>query len=82
MKKLAAGLALAAFAATTGTACYGKFALTDKVYVWNGHATDNKFANSALFWALVIIPVYEVTLLADFIVINPIEVITGSNPVE
>jgi hypothetical protein len=81
MKRLAASLALVLVASSVG-ACYGKFALTDKVYQWNGHATDNKFANSALMWALLIIPVYEVTFLADFWVLNPIEVVTGSNPVE
>ena len=74
-------LALALIATFAGTACYGKFALVRKVYSWNGTATSNRFANSAIMWGLFIIPVYEVTSLVDILILNTIEVLSGSNPV-
>jgi hypothetical protein len=74
-------LALALVATFAGTACYGKFALTRKVYTWNGHVTENKFANSAIMWGLFIIPVYELSSVVDLFILNTIEVLSGSNPV-
>lgn len=62
------------------TGCYGKFALTKKVYDWNG-GLGNKFLKSIVFWALVIIPVYEVAGLADVVIFNLLEFWTGSNPI-
>ena len=61
--------------------CYGQFALTRKIYNWNGNATSNRFVNSAIMWALILIPVYEIATLGDFLVFNTIEFYTGSNPV-
>jgi len=60
---------------------YGQFALTRKLYNWNGNATANKFVNSAILWALIIVPVYELATLGDFLIFNTIEFYTGSNPV-
>jgi hypothetical protein len=74
---LAAGLLLMC----GGLGCYGQFALTRKIHDWNGRATNNKFANSVITWGLIIIPVYEVCALADFVVFNTIEVFSGRNPV-
>jgi hypothetical protein len=74
-------LATAVMLATTGLGCYGQFALTRKIYDWNGHATNNKFANSVITWVLVVIPVYGVCALADFLVFNTIEVFSGRNPI-
>ncbi len=62
------------------TGCYGKFALTRKVYDWNG-GLGNKFLKSIVFWALVIIPVYEIAGLADVVIFNLLEFWTGSNPI-
>jgi hypothetical protein len=78
-KRLLAALALAAALSGSG-GCYGKFAATGKIYKWNGQATANKLANSAIMWGLFIIPVYELGFLGDFLIFNPIEVLTGSNP--
>jgi hypothetical protein len=61
--------------------CYGQFALTRKIYNWNGRATANRFANSVILWALIIIPVYELATLGDFLIFNTIEFYSGSNPV-
>jgi hypothetical protein len=58
------GLALSAALTTTG--CYGNFNLTQRYWHWNGHVTENKWANEGIFLVSVIIPVYEVCALADF----------------
>ena len=73
---LVACLALASV--TTG--CFGKFALTRKLYGWND-SFDNKFVKTIVFWAFNIIPVYGVLGTADFLVLNLIEFWSGSNPV-
>lgn len=59
--------------------CYGRFVLTGKIYNWNG-SMGNKFVKSILMWVLLIIPVYEVCALIDFVVLNTLEFWTGSNP--
>ncbi|MBI4056544.1 MAG: DUF3332 family protein [Elusimicrobia bacterium] len=63
------------------TGCYGKFALVKKVYHWNS-AVENKYARSAVMWALAIIPVYEFATLADAVVFNVMEFWSGKNPIE
>jgi hypothetical protein len=75
------GVAAVVLVAVTGLGCYGQFALTRKIYDWNGRATNNKFANSVITWALILIPVYEVCALADFLVFNTVEVFSGRNPI-
>lgn len=80
MKKTLTILALLMFATSTLNGCYGKFALTKKIYQVNGEVKD-KYLRSALTWAFVIVPVYGVAALADFIAFNTIEFWSGSNPV-
>lgn len=60
--------------------CYGKFALTRSVYDANSQVTD-KYARSAVTIIFVIIPVYEVSAIVDFLVLNVIEFWSGKNPV-
>ncbi len=79
-KKTAATAALLVTAATA-SGCYGQFALTRALYDWNGRATPNKVANSALTWAMILIPVYAVAGVVDFLVLNTIEFWSGTNPV-
>lgn len=64
----------------TTTGCYGGFALTKKVHRWNG-TLGNKFLESVVMWALVIIPVYGLCLIGDFFIFNLIEFWAGKNPV-
>lgn len=66
--------------ATSLQGCYGKFALTRKVYSLNGEVHD-KFLRSGLTWVLLIVPVYGIAGLADFVVLNTIEFWSGKNPV-
>ena len=79
---LAAVLALTLFSATAASTsgCYGKFAVTKKIYDWNG-TIQNKFLKTLVFWGLLIIPVYEVVMLGDGIIFNVIEFWGGNNPI-
>lgn len=61
------------------TSCIGQFALTNKVLGWNNQV-GNKFVNEVVFICFWILPVYEVTALADILVINSIEFWSGTNP--
>ena len=68
-----------AIAITLLSGCYGSFALTRKVYRWNGTLGD-KYVQSVVFWAFVILPVYECTTFIDAVVLNTAEFWLGSNP--
>lgn len=63
------------------SSCIGSFGLSNKILAWN-KTIDNKFVNELVFFAMNIVPVYPVSLLADLLVINSIEFWSGSNPVE
>lgn len=62
------------------SSCIGSFALTNKLLSWNKQV-GSKFVNELVFVAFWILPVYEVSALADVLVINSIEFWSGSNPV-
>ncbi len=62
------------------TSCIGSFKLTSKLLSWN-NSISNKFVNELVFVAFWILPVYEVSGLADILVLNSIEFWSGSNPV-
>ncbi len=80
MKKtvIAGALALALLGSST-TSCIGSFALFHKVLGWN-EQVGNKIVNELVFIAFWIVPVYEVSWLADILVINSIEFWSGTNP--
>lgn len=59
--------------------CNGSFAITKKLHNWNSSLGD-KFIESAVTWGMIIIPVYGVGMLIDFVALNTIEFWTGSNP--
>ena len=61
--------------------CIGSFALTNRVLSWNKQV-GSKFVNELVFFAFWVLPVYEVTSIADLIVLNSIEFWSGSNPVD
>ena len=46
------------------SSCIGSFKLTNKVLGWN-EGVGNKFVNELVFIAFHIIPVYELTVVAD-----------------
>ncbi|MCI0370252.1 MAG: DUF3332 domain-containing protein [candidate division NC10 bacterium] len=59
--------------------CYGRFQLVRTVYEANSRVED-KFIRSAVTWLLVILPVYGLAGLADFLILNVIEFWQGKNP--
>lgn len=81
MKKtyLPAAVAIMLGSSLLFSSCIGKFALTNKVLTWNNQV-GSKFVNELVFFAFWILPVYEVTALADILVINSIEFWSGTNP--
>ena len=82
MKKtyLTTAIVLALASSTLFSSCIGKFALTNKVLAWNKQI-GNKFVNALVFVGFHILPVYELSFLADVLVINSIEFWSGDNPV-
>lgn len=79
MRKLILALALTGVMISQ-TGCFGEFGLTRKVYEFN-QGVGGKFVNQIVFWAMCVIPVYEVAGMLDVIIFNTIEFWTGSNPV-
>lgn len=81
MKKISISVATILLLASTMTlnSCIGSFTLTKKVLGWN-HQVGSKFLNEVVFFAFWILPVYEVTSLADLLVLNSIEFWSGTNP--
>ena len=78
MKRLAPLLLVTSLAAAQ-PACYGSYSAFNKVHQWNGRATGNKLANSAihfLFW--IPLPVYPLVLVGDWLIFNNVEFISGS----
>lgn len=73
---LAATLCVAMFSMSS---CIGSFTLTSRLKGWNDHV-GNKFVNELVFLGFCILPVYEVCVLADALVINSIEFWSGNNP--
>ena len=63
------------------TGCIGSFRLTNKVLDWNKQVSNKKFVNELVFLGFNIIPVYEISILADYLVLNSVEFWGGANPV-
>jgi len=81
MKKLNAFAAIVIIMAIgyTQSSCIGSFKLTNKVLQWNRGLGD-KFINELMFLVLIVVPVYEISLLIDGLILNTLEFWTGSNP--
>jgi hypothetical protein len=78
-KGLLAGVSVVLLGVMLFASCYGSFALTHKLYNWNGKVGD-KFVNTAVMWVMMIIPVYSLAGTIDFLILNTLEFWTGSNP--
>lgn len=75
-------MALTLAASITFTSCIGPFRLTSQLRAWNNNVGD-KFLNELVFFAFCfVVPVYEMSFLADFFVLNSIEFWSGNNPLE
>ena len=78
-KKLGVAAAVLLSGSLMFSSCIGSFGLTNKLFSWN-KGVGEKWVNEVVFVAFCILPVYEVSLIADALVINSIEFWTGSNP--
>jgi hypothetical protein len=58
------------------SSCIGSFNLTNKVKAWNEGLGD-KFVNELVFIALHVVPVYEIAIFIDAVVLNSVEFWTG-----
>ena len=76
MKKTLKLSALLLAATILFSSCIGSFRLTNKVKDWNNNVS-NKFVNELIFLAFHIVPVYEVTMFVDALVLNSVEFWTG-----
>ncbi len=81
MKKLYVKIAVVCLLCSSmlTTSCIGSFSLTNRLLDWN-QTVGNKFLNELVFFAFWVLPVYEVSCLADVLVLNSIEFWSGSNP--
>lgn len=58
------------------SSCIGSFSLTNRIKNWN-EGVGGKFINEVIFVALHIVPVYEISIFVDALVLNSIEFWTG-----
>ncbi|MDG5799621.1 DUF3332 domain-containing protein [Marinilabiliaceae bacterium ANBcel2] len=77
--KITGAIVMALTIGSFQTSCIGSFQLTNNVYDWN-KSIGNKWANEVVFLAMLIVPVYSITLLVDGVVLNSIEFWSGSSP--
>ena len=60
------------------TSCIGSFRLTNNIKDWN-EGVSSKWVNEVIFVALHIVPVYQIAIFVDAVVLNSVEFWTGSN---
>jgi len=80
MKKLFLAAMLALGVSTSG--CLGPNNAYNSILNWNAEATDHDWVNEGIFLGLVIIPVYGIALLGDYLIFNTIDYWSGSNPID
>ena len=78
MKKTFKLTALLLAATIMFSSCIGSFRLTNKIKDWNSNVS-NKWVNEVIFLAFHIVPVYEIAMFVDAIVLNSIEFWTGKS---
>ena len=83
-KRIVIGVCVAALGLAVLPGCFGKFGLTRKVYRFNQEMSKDKWVRSIGTFAMIVVPVYEVSALVDWAVLNTIEFWskTGKNPTE
>jgi len=74
-------LGLAAIFATTAAGCFGRFRAVNAVYDLNKSASDSMVVRSLVTFAFVVIQVYTVAFLIDWIVLNVVDFFNGTSGV-
>lgn len=72
---------LLAGSALLATGCFGSFGAATALHDWNKGVSSNKWLQWLVFLVLIIVPVYQLFVLADVLVLNTIEFFSGKNPV-
>lgn len=67
--------------ATLLTGCIGNFRLTNRILEFNKDISNEIVVQEILFLAMLIVPVYPVSLVIDAVALNTIEFATGNNPI-
>ena len=80
MKRFVVLLMMAAALVPSLGGCFGKFAVTRKVYELNASVHD-RYLRNVVTWAFILFPVYWVSGALDLFVFNTIEFWSGRNPV-
>lgn len=83
-KRAVIGVCMAAVGLASLPGCFGKFGLTRKVYSFNREMSKDKWVRSIGTFAMIVVPVYEVSAFVDWALLNTIEFWskTGKNPTE
>ena len=58
--------------------CFGSFPLTRTIYGLNEGISNNRVVQTVTFWVFLIVPVYEIGMIADAIVFNLVEFWSGN----
>jgi hypothetical protein len=66
---------------TAAPGCFGSFRLVNTVYDFNRDLSERILVQEVVFIALLVVQVYSVAFVADAVVFNVLEWITGDNPV-
>jgi hypothetical protein len=61
------------------TGCVGSFRLTRSIYAFNDQLSDSVVVREIVFVAFLLVPVYEVSLVADALFLNVAEAIKGES---
>ncbi len=83
-KRVVIGVCVAAVGLAVLPGCFGKFGLTRKVYQFNREMSKDKWVRSIGTFAMIVVPVYAISAVVDWAVLNTIEFWskTGKNPTE
>lgn len=81
-KRAVIGVCVAALGLASLPGCFGKFGLARKVYRFNREMSKDKWVRSIGTFAMIVVPIYEVSALVDWAVLNTIEFWKGKNPTE
>ena len=80
MKRFIVLLMMAAALVPSLGGCFGKFAVTRKVYELNASVQD-RYLRNVVTWAFIFFPVYWVSGVLDLFIFNTVEFWSGRNPV-
>jgi hypothetical protein len=79
-KSLVLAILVAIFIPMTTAGCFGRFALTRKLYRFNRDLSHDRWVRWFGFLVMSIVPIYAAGMLLDLVLANSVEFWGGSNP--